>query len=234
MNASTANYPLHTLAADDGIPSWKRVLDITCIVLTSPFLLLLGFCISLLIKIVSPGPILFKQQRIGYRGKPFYCFKFRTMRCNAETHTHKGHLQDLMKSNQPMVKLDAKGDSRLIKGAVLLRSLGIDEMPQLLNVLRGEMSLVGPRPCIPYEYESFQPRHRRRCDTLPGLTGWWQVNGKNRTTFERMMELDLEYVEKKSLGMDLKILFMTVPAILGQVWDVKVRQRAAKKQKTPE
>ena len=127
-----------------------------------------------------------------------------------------------MASNQPMNKLDRAGDTRLIPGGLWLRSLGLDELPQLINVLRGEMSLVGPRPCVAYEYEMFQPRHRRRCQTLPGLTGLWQVNGKNKTSFERMMDLDLTYVEKQSLFLDLKIIVFTVPAILIQVWDTKM------------
>ena len=115
----------------------------------------------------------------------------------------------------------------MIPGGLWLRTLGLDELPQLINVLRGEMSLVGPRPSTAYEYEMFQPRHRRRCETLPGLTGLWQVNGKNRTTFEEMMELDLAYVKTKSLFLDVKILASTLPAILLQVWDVRAGRKAA-------
>jgi lipopolysaccharide/colanic/teichoic acid biosynthesis glycosyltransferase len=159
-------------------------------------------------------------------GKQFRCLKFRTMAVNADSGVHQRHFQQLMSSNQLMRKLDGVGDSRLISGGLWLRCLGIDELPQLINVLRGEMSLVGPRPCVPYEYEMFQPRHRQRCETLPGLTGLWQVNGKNRTTFEKMIELDLAYVEKKSFFLDLKIMVCTVPAILLQVWDLKIAGKA--------
>jgi len=130
-----------------------------------------------------------------------------------------------MKSDKPMVKLDANGDARLVPFGLTIRSLGLDELPQLINVLRGEMSLVGPRPCISYEFEQYLPRHRRRCDTLPGLTGLWQVKGKNRMTFEQMIDLDLEYVRKKSVFLDLWIIFMTIPAILVQVWQVKFSPR---------
>jgi len=177
--------------------------------------------IGLFIKIVSPGPVLFKQERVGHMGRRFRCLKFRTMAVNADTGVHQSHLSQLMTSNQPMKKLDRVGDPRIIPGGLWLRALGADELPQLVNVLRGEMSLVGPRPCVVYEYEMFEPRHRLRCETLPGLTGLWQVNGKNRTTFERMMQLDLAYVAKKSLFLDLQIIVRTLPAILLQVWRVK-------------
>jgi lipopolysaccharide/colanic/teichoic acid biosynthesis glycosyltransferase len=128
-----------------------------------------------------------------------------------------------------MQKLDAAGDQRLIFGGLWLRALGVDELPQIINVLRGEMSLVGPRPSTAYEYEMFQPRHCRRCETLPGLTGLWQVNGKNRTTFEQMMELDLRYVETKSFLLDVKILASTPMAILTQARDVRTVRKAAAK-----
>jgi hypothetical protein len=141
---------------------------------------------------------------------------------------HREHLSQLMASNRPMKKLDAAGDSRLIPGGLLLRTLGLDELPQIINILRGEMSLVGPRPSTPYEYKMFEPAHRRRCETLPGLTGLWQVNGKNRTTFQRMMELDLQYARRKSLLLDLKILARTPAAILLQCWDMAMGRRAAR------
>ena len=112
---------------------------------------------GILIKLVSPGPALFRQERIGYLGKRFTCFKFRTMRVNADTGIHQGHLNRLMDSNVPMKKLDAAGDPRLIPGGLFIRTLGLDELPQIFNILRGEMSLVGPRPCVPYEYENYSP-----------------------------------------------------------------------------
>jgi len=213
------------------VPSWKRMLDI-CFILTGAILWLPAWLmIAVFVKIVSPGPILFKQERIGHLGKKFQCLKFRTMTVDADTNVHRQHLNQLMVSNQPMKKLDGAGDARLIPGGLWLRSLGVDELPQLINIFRGEMSLVGPRPSVAYEYEMFQPNHRRRCETLPGLTGLWQVNGKNRTTFEQMMELDLAYVEKKSLFLDLKIIFWTLPAVLLQVWDIKMGRKAGAKAK---
>ena len=213
--------------APNRVPSWKRALDVACVIVTSIFWAPAWLIIGMYIKIVSPGPVLYRQERVGHMGKRFRCLKFRTMAPNANTGVHQAHLNQLITSNQPMNKLDGLGDPRLIPGGLWLRTLGVDELPQLINVLRGEMSLVGPRPCIAYEYEVFQPHHRQRCGTLPGLTGLWQVNGKNRTTFEKMMELDLAYVEKKSIFLDLKIMICTLPAILLQVWDAASCRKAA-------
>jgi lipopolysaccharide/colanic/teichoic acid biosynthesis glycosyltransferase len=203
------------------IPIWKRTLDITIVVLALPILVPLATVIALIIHKVSRGPILFQQERVGFRGKGFMCLKFRTMHCGAETRTHQGHLQDLMASDAPMTKMDAKGDSRIIPGGRILRSSGLDELPQLLNVLKGDMSLVGPRPCIPYEASKYLPWQQERFNTAPGLTGLWQVSGKNKTTFTRMMQLDIEYSRKRSLWLDLRIIFMTVPALLIQMWDMR-------------
>ncbi len=139
------------------------------------------------------------------------------MKVGADSGVHKDHLKMLIRSGSPMVKMDAKGDSRLIPLGALLRSTGLDELPQLLNVMRGEMSLVGPRPCIPYECEDYLPWQMERFETLPGLTGLWQVNGKNKTTFNEMMRLDIAYAKNKSLWMDIGILLKTVPALITQV-----------------
>ena len=203
-----------------GLPLWKRALDLGCILLAAPVLFPVMLFISVLIKIVSPGPALFRQERIGYRGRKFTCFKFRTMVVNADTRVHQGHLNYLIDSNEPMKKLDAKGDSRLIPCALLLRTLGLDELPQIFNVIRGDMSLVGPRPCVPYEYESYSPHHRERFNAVPGLTGLWQVSGKNRTTFEEMINLDIEYSQTKTLWLDAKIILKTIPAIISQTKDL--------------
>lgn len=228
------NYPVREtrpaslpFAAQDPLPAWKRTLDITCVLLALPVLLPVGVLIALFIKVASPGPAFFRQQRIGIRGKKFMCLKFRTMRVNADTGVHQAHLKTLMTSNQPTRKLDCAGDKRLIFGGVLLRSLGVDELPQLINILRGEMSLVGPRPCTPYEYDLYLPRHKSRCEAPPGLTGLWQISGKNKTTFEEQIDLDLYYVKHKSLWFDLKIIFLTIPAILALVWEMKTQRPKA-------
>jgi exopolysaccharide production protein ExoY len=210
-----------------GLPGWKRTLDMAAILLALPFLLPLAIAIGLLIRLVSAGPILFKQERVGYRGGRFMCLKFRTMRCGAETVAHQGHLQQLMDSDVPMTKMDNTGDSRIIPLGRILRSSGLDELPQLINVLRGEMSLVGPRPCIAYEAAKYLPWQMERFNAVPGLTGLWQVSGKNRTTFTKMIQLDIEYARTKSLGLDLKIIFKTVPALLVQMWETRVKKKAA-------
>jgi lipopolysaccharide/colanic/teichoic acid biosynthesis glycosyltransferase len=208
-----------------GLPRWKRVLDVAAILMALPLLLPVAIVIGTIIRVVSPGPILFKQERIGFRGRRFMCLKFRTMRCGAETATHQGHLQQLMDANVPMIKMDATGDARIIPLGRLLRSSGLDELPQLINVLKGEMSLVGPRPCLAYEAAKYQAWQMERFNAVPGLTGLWQVSGKNRTTFTRMMQLDIEYSRAKSLGLDLKIIFKTVPALLIQMWDTRLRRK---------
>jgi lipopolysaccharide/colanic/teichoic acid biosynthesis glycosyltransferase len=142
------------------------------------------------------------------------------MHVGADTSNHQTYFAGLMNSNVPMQKLDARGDSRLIPLGWLLRASGLDELPQLINVLKGDMSVIGPRPCIPYEYENYSTSQRARFHAHPGLTGLWQVSGKNRTTFDRMIQLDIQYAAKRSLGLDLKILLLTVPAVLSQILEM--------------
>ncbi|HXC98909.1 MAG TPA: sugar transferase, partial [Verrucomicrobiae bacterium] len=155
------------------------------------------------------------------RGRRFMCFKFRTMHANNDNSIHRGHLDNLMVSGQPMVKMDLKGDPRIIPFGVPLRSSGLDELPQLINILRGDMSLVGPRPCVSYEYEKYLPWQKERFDTLPGLTGLWQVSGKNRTTFDEMIQFDIEYAREKNVAMDLLIIARTIPALVIQMRDTR-------------
>jgi lipopolysaccharide/colanic/teichoic acid biosynthesis glycosyltransferase len=182
---------------------------------------------ALIIKVSSPGPIFFRQERVGYNGERFQCYKFRTMKVGAEITSHQAHLAQLMNSGQPMVKLDAKNDRRLIAGAWLLRASGLDELPQIINIARGDMSVVGPRPCLTYEYDKFESWHKERFTAVPGLTGLWQVSGKNRTTFDEMIKLDIHYSRKRSPWMDLWIILMTVPALAVQIADVRKSRRTA-------
>jgi exopolysaccharide production protein ExoY len=213
---SDSRSPLH-----GDSPAWKRAVDIVFCIAALPFFAIATFFVAVLTAATSPGPIFFQQERVGLRGRKFRLFKFRTMHARAETASHRAHFAELVRTNTPMQKMDARGDSRLIPGGWLIRAMGLDELPQIINVLRGEMSLVGPRPCIPYEYEQYNARQRERFSSVPGLTGLWQVSGKNRTTFEEMVRLDVEYARSRSLFLDLKIMALTLPALCIQVVDVQ-------------
>ena len=214
--ASVSGSAVATASGNDGIPEWKRLLDLFCIFLSLPLLLPLSLAIAILIKLGSEGPILFAQERVGYRGRRFKCFKFRTMKVGNDTTVHQDHTTSLMKSSQPWAKLDGN-DPRVSAFGKILRASGLDELPQFINVARGEMSLVGPRPCTPYEGEKYLPWQKERFDGLPGLTGLWQVSGKNKTTFVEMIQMDIRYVRTASLWLDLKIMFMTFPTLFGQM-----------------
>jgi lipopolysaccharide/colanic/teichoic acid biosynthesis glycosyltransferase len=210
-----------------GVPSWKRVLDVTCILLSLPAWLPVVTLIAIWIKFASPGPILYRQERVGYRGRRFMIFKFRTMKVNVETESHERHLEQLINDNCPMTKLDASGDPRIIRGGRLLRAAGLDELPQLLNVLSGDMSLVGPRPCTPNEFQRYQPWQKARVNAPPGLTGYWQVNGKNKTTFTEMINLDIFYTKNMSLWLDLAVMARTLPAVMAQLFETRIKNRVA-------
>lgn len=210
--------------------SWKRIIDISGsligLLLFSPFFLIH----TLIMKIVSPGPVFFKQERVGINGKTFLIYKFRTMKLNSDEEQHKKYVFSIMKSctseysEKPMRKNFS--DPRIITGAGFLRSSSFDEIPQLINVLKGEMSLVGPRPCMPYEAAKYAIWQRKRFGVMPGMTGLWQIRGKNRVTFKNMIRLDVQYAKNCSLLNDLYILLMTCPAIVIQIID-SVRDKEA-------
>jgi len=205
------------------IPVWKRCMDIlgsaVLILLLSPVFLLM--CIYL--KIASPGKVLFRQERVGYGMKTFTLFKFRTMRECSDPADHRRYLRELIKGGTAMEKLDSRKDSRIIRGGRVIRKACLDELPQLFNVLRGEMSLVGPRPCIPYEAEEYLRWHTRRFDILPGMTGLWQVSGKNKLSFEQMIRLDISYSNRITPLRDMKILLLTLPAIAEMILEASLR-----------
>jgi lipopolysaccharide/colanic/teichoic acid biosynthesis glycosyltransferase len=203
------------------IPLWKRSMDI----LGASFALIALFpvmiLIPVLIKSLSKGPIVFRQERLGYLGTTFICYKFRTMHININPEKHKAHLAGLIHSKQVLNKIDDGPDSGIIPFGNVLRKLGLDELPQLLNVLKGDMSLIGPRPCMIYEAVEFSSWQHRRFDIHPGLTGLWQVSGKNRTTFEEMMRLDINYGKRRSLFRDFIIIIKTLPAVIRQLAEPK-------------
>lgn len=211
------------------ILGWKRGLDVLCVAISLPLVLPLMAMIVFWIRLVSRGPALFRQERIGQDGKRFVLYKFRSMKTGCGTGRHEAYLKHLVTSNSPMIKLDVLCDTRVIPGGCLLRAAGLDELPQLLNVLRGEMSLVGPRPCLPGEYRFFSSDQRERFKALPGITGSWQAHGKHRTTFTEMNFMDVDYVKNASLALDLGIMMRTPSALLLQMWQA-LQHKAARKQ----
>src|SRR5262249_24681506 len=157
------------------------------------------------IKMSSHGPAFLRQKRMGRHGREFTLWKFRTMHANADVSIHQDHFTSLISADTPMTKLDSARDPRIFPFGRILRRVYLDELPQLINVFCGDMSLVGPRPCLRYEAEEYSQWQTRRFDAAPGMTGLWQVNGKNRTTFKEMMRFDITYSKRQSFWLDTKV-----------------------------
>ncbi len=239
--------PWQAAAQAKGRPGYflaKRCLDcslaLIAIVALSPLLLLT----ALLVRLTSRGPAIYRQERVGYGGRRFVMYKFRSMYVENDESLHRAAYEQFLRGERASGKVDGallaqqpaagkaashaggaapakskrwnSGDPRVTPLGYLLRRSSIDELPQFFNVLRGDMSLVGPRPPIPYEVGLYQPRHLGRLDTLPGITGLWQVHGRSRVTFEQMVQMDLEYIQKQSFWYDLKLLLLTIPAVLNR------------------
>lgn len=199
----------------------KRALDVVgslgLLSLASP--VMLGVAIA--IKRSSPGPVFHVHDRVGLHGNHFAFIKFRSMHVDCDDQVHRDYVKRWIKEGQESAN-DVNGkkrhklldDPRVFAFGRFIRKYSIDELPQLLNVLRGEMSLVGPRPALPYEVESYSAHHRRRFEGLPGITGLWQVSGRNRLSFEEMVELDIQYLETWSVLADLRILARTIGVVL--------------------
>ena len=214
----------------------KRILDVTLVVLSLILLLPLLAMIAVIIKLDSSGPALFVQERVGGKrvtingrtrwvAQTFPFFKFRTMRTDVDSKLHEEYMKAYISGDESkMAEQDGKsstsykltGDPRVTRIGKFLRATSLDELPQLWNVLRGDMSLVGPRPPIPYEVEMYNKEHFGRFGSLAGLTGLWQVSGRCETTFEEMVDLDLEYIGMKSIWEDIKIILMTIPAVISE------------------
>ncbi|HEX8142199.1 MAG TPA: sugar transferase [Pyrinomonadaceae bacterium] len=199
----------------------KRISDLLIASAALTILSPLWLIIALIIKLDSKGPVFYKQERVGMDGRIFLFYKFRSMHMNSDDALHREYQQryiagspeaNLGDQEQPVYKLVT--DARVTRIGRVLRRLSLDELPQLLNVLRGDMSVVGPRPPIPYEVEAYDLWHRKRLDMKPGLTGLWQVSGRNRLPFDEMVRLDLYYIENWSLLLDLKIILRTLPVML--------------------
>jgi exopolysaccharide biosynthesis polyprenyl glycosylphosphotransferase len=192
------------------VRSLKRALDVTvasaAIVATSP--LMAGTALA--IRLDSPGPILFKQVRVGKDGEHFHCFKFRSMYIDAER--RKAELMANNEADGPVFKM--KNDPRITRVGRVIRKLSIDELPQLFNVIKGDMSLVGPRPAIPSEVARYTYEQLGRLHAIPGITGLQQVSGRSNLDFKRWVELDLQYISEQSVWKDIEILAKTIPAVL--------------------
>ncbi|MCK4412089.1 MAG: exopolysaccharide biosynthesis polyprenyl glycosylphosphotransferase [Candidatus Eisenbacteria sp.] len=199
----------------------KRGLDVGLTLLGGMMLLPLLVLIAFAVKLTSPGPVLYAQRRVGRNGRQFRMFKFRSMStCNDDTH-YRRYITTLVREGnaagrdalgRPVYKL--VDDPRVTPIGRLMRATSLDELPQLINVLRGEMSLIGPRPCLPFEYELYDDWQRERLGATPGMTGLWQVSGRNLLSFEEMVLLDLYYVANWGFLLDLKILWRTIPEVL--------------------
>jgi lipopolysaccharide/colanic/teichoic acid biosynthesis glycosyltransferase len=238
--------PWQAVARAKGRPGYflaKRVLDSSLAVLGLLLLSPLLLVVALLIRLTSKGPVFFRQERVGFGGRHFKMYKFRSMYVNSDDRLHRQAYEQFLRGERASGKVDGalvvaeqtkegvpldathlpkhKGsgvprDPRITPLGYLLRRSSIDELPQLLNVLRGEMSLVGPRPPIPYEVGLYQSWHLKRLDTLPGITGLWQVRGRSRVTFDQMVQMDIEYINQQSFWYDVKLIALTIPAVLSR------------------
>jgi len=213
--------PTHSRSRWSGPALAKRAIDLvgasTGTVLALPVMAV----IALAIKLTSPGPVLFRQPRLGHGGRVFSMLKFRTMRVDGDDQLHRDYIRSLIENgtrenrgtaDQPVFKLT--NDPRVIPLGCFLRRWSLDELPQLWNVIAGDMSLVGPRPSVHYEVENYRSWYFQRLEAKPGLTGLWQVHGRARTTFDDMVRMDLRYIRKWSLLLDLRLMARTFDAVL--------------------
>jgi len=197
---------------------FKRALDLIAatviLLLAAPFAALL----AVFIKISSPGPVLFKQKRVGRNGRQFVLYKFRSMRVGNDDTRHRQYIKLFIEGrDDELRKLQGEGklykmtaDDRVTLVGRFLRRTSLDELPQLINVLRGEMSMVGPRPHLAYEVDLYKDWHRRRLEGIPGITGWWQIHGRSRVPFDEAVRMDLWYLEHQSLILDIRIMLRTI------------------------
>ncbi len=199
---------------------YKRLMDILFTLLLLPFLLLAVAIIATLIRLDSPGPIFFRQKRIGQSGIEFGFLKFRSMRVNNDDAGHRVAIEQFMngcaidESTDSVIPYKIRNDPRITRVGRFIRKTSLDELPQFFNVLHGEMTLVGPRPPVPYEFEHYSSHDKLRLSGKPGLTGIWQVYGRSRVSFAEMVEMDINYLEQQSLRQDLKLILLTIPVMI--------------------
>lgn len=197
----------------------KRSVDLILAVLALVMLIPLMAVVALLVRLTSPGPALFRQTRVGRDGRPFTMLKFRTMTCGCSDQLHRDYVRHLL-SDDPLMPGAPSGayklgnDPRLTPIGGFLRRTSIDELPQLLNVLRGDMSLVGPRPMLPWEAELLTDRYADRFTVPPGITGLWQTSGRSTLTMRQALDLDLAYTARRGMSLDLRILLKTALVVL--------------------
>ena len=197
----------------DLYPAAKRLFDILIAGMMLIVLAPVMAIVALAIKLDSSGPVIFRQTRIGKNHRPFTFLKFRSMYDKADTKVHEQFVKSLINGSQtPAYKLTT--DKRITRVGAFIRETSLDELPQLFNVLRGDMSMVGPRPPIPYEVAEYKDWHHRRLAVEPGLTGFWQVQGRSLVSFDDMVKMDIAYIDQRSLSLDLALLVQTVPAVL--------------------
>jgi lipopolysaccharide/colanic/teichoic acid biosynthesis glycosyltransferase len=200
----------------------KRSIDVVVSLLVLVFGFPFFLAIALMIKITSRGPVFFRQRRVGCNGSTFILYKFRTMRVGIDDKVHREFTKNFINGDGMHTELDRNGDNvykltndpRVTGVGNFLRRVSLDELPQFINILKGEMAIVGPRPSLPYEYDCYKDWHKLRVKVKPGLTGLWQVSGRSTVTFDEMVKLDLYYIESWTMLMDIKIMFKTLPVML--------------------
>lgn len=209
--------PLYRNYQESNIMFFKRIIDIVGATVGIILFIIPGLIIAAIIKLTSPGPVFYKQLRIGKDGKPFTFYKFRSMAVGSDAD------KERIKKMQSFIKGDQNGtngstkvvnESSITKIGKFLRKTSIDEMPQLINVIKGDMSLVGPRPCLPYEYEAYDEWHKRRTMIIPGCTGLWQVSSRSEVNFDEMVVLDLYYINNMSIFFDIELILKTIPVMV--------------------
>jgi lipopolysaccharide/colanic/teichoic acid biosynthesis glycosyltransferase len=206
-----------TIAIDPGYARLKRVMDVVVTLVLLPFIAIVMLLVAIAIRLDSKGPILFRQRRVGVNGEEFELLKFRSMYQDSDDSLHRQAVEKYL-MNQALNDGEAAykqvNDPRVTRVGKFIRKTSLDELPQFWNVLRGQMSLVGPRPPVPYEVDQYSPHDKLRLCGKPGLTGIWQVYARSQVPFAEMVEMDIDYLRQQSLWLDVKLIVLTVPVMV--------------------
>ena len=192
----------------------KRVIDISISLILLILLIPILIVVSILIKLESTGPVFFRQSRIGQNGHPFTIYKFRTMYVYANENIQRKYLKEILEKENEQPVFRIVDDPKITRIGRFLRITSLDELPQLINILKGDMSLVGPRPSLPFEYSKYEDWQKERVTVKPGITGLWQISGRFRMSYDEMVKLDISYIKKRSILLDIEILIKTVSLVL--------------------